>query len=137
MSELVIRPTDEQAAAWEAAASGGGKDVAAWLAELADETLARNAEGRTFPYVVKLKHVVSYDDEPVSSLTFRRGTLADAKGLKLAPGVLDIDKLLLVASRLCGQPVRLLEALDVEDGGEVMDIAMTFFVRFLQAGTTG
>lgn len=89
---------------------------------------------RQWPIVVKLKHPVEYADETVDSLTFQRGKLAFLKGVPV-DGMPPIDKIVLMASRLCGKPVALLELLDSEDSGEVIELALDFFARSLEAGT--
>ncbi len=45
-----------------------------------------------------------------------------------------MEALILVASRMCGQPVAALERLDQDDAGEVMEIVLSFFARSLTTG---
>jgi hypothetical protein len=66
-------------------------------------------------------------------LTFRRGRMGDLKGIT-PDGMPTIDQLMLVASRMCGQPLKVIEKLDGEDGLEVMAIAMGFIARSLGIG---
>lgn len=90
---------------------------------------------RTWPAVVKLSHPIQFGDQSIDSLSFRRGKLADIKGLKV-DGVPTLDQLIMIASRMCAQPLKVLEMLDGDDSGEVIEIALGFFVRCLGAGRT-
>jgi hypothetical protein len=90
---------------------------------------------RQWPVTVKLKHPVDFGSERITSLEFRRGRLGDLKGMKV-DGVPPVDQLLLVASRLCGQPTKVLEMLEDDDGSEVLELALGFFARCLGAGKT-
>jgi hypothetical protein len=69
-----------------------------------------------WPRVIKLKHPVKLGDETVTQLEMQRGKIRDLKGIRLGDDV-PTEHLMLVASRLCGQPVRVIEMLDSEDGG--------------------
>ncbi|HEY6030999.1 MAG TPA: phage tail assembly protein [Gaiellaceae bacterium] len=86
-----------------------------------------------WPRVVNLKHPVQFGDELIASLEFQRGKLGIIKGLKLSVEV-PVNDLVLIASRLSGQPPALIERLDIEDGQEVMSIALDFYGKCL-AGT--
>jgi len=90
---------------------------------------------RKWPVVVKLRHPVDLGSERIAALEFRRGRLGDLKGMKV-DGVPPADHLMLIASRLSGQPVKVIEMLDADDAGEVTDIALDFFARCLAAGKT-
>lgn len=70
----------------------------------------------------------------ITSLDFKRGNLGVIKGLRV-DGTPNVDQALLIASRLCGQPVAALEMLDPDDASEVIAIAMAFFARCLGAGS--
>jgi len=94
---------------------------------------ADEAPAPTWPRVVTLSHPISFGEERIASLEFRRGKLADMKGLKFGETIASAD-LVLIASRLCGKPVAALDLLDIDDAGEVMDIALDFFTRCLAAG---
>lgn len=86
-----------------------------------------------WPRVVKLKHPIDFGDERITSLEFRRGRVGDMKGIKHRQD-LPSEDLHLIASRLCGQPIKVIELLDIEDAGEVVNIALDFYVRYLAAG---
>lgn len=93
------------------------------------------AAPRTWPHVVKLQHPVDLGEgERLSSLMFRRGKAGDMKGLRLRD--LGHDDLMMIASRMCAQPVAILNQLDVDDVGEVVDIVMDFYVAYLKTGRT-
>lgn len=88
-----------------------------------------------WPKIVKLKHPVTFGEEVIEELKFRRGKLGDIKGMKLGSEVAAND-LCLIAARMAGQPPKVIEMLDVEDGGEVLSIALDFYGRCLGAGKT-
>jgi hypothetical protein len=87
----------------------------------------------TWPRSVKLKHPIEYTDERISSLEFRRGRAGDMKGISLQDGSVPANDLMVIASRLCGQPLKVIELLDIDDVGEVTDIALDFYVKYLTA----
>jgi hypothetical protein len=91
---------------------------------------------RPWPWTLKLQHPIEFGKgRLVSELTFRRGKMGDIKGLKV-DGVPTADQLMLIASRMCGETVALLEQLDADDGAEVMELALSFFAKCLGAGGT-
>lgn len=90
---------------------------------------------RTWPVVVKLDHPIEFAGETIDSLTFRRGRLADLKGIKI-DGVPSLDQLMMIASRMCGQPPKVIEMLDADDSGEVIALMLGFFAQCLGAGKT-
>lgn len=85
-----------------------------------------------WPRVVKLKHPVQFASRLVTELTFRRGKIGDMKNIKLGGESVATNDLVLVASRMCGETVALLDMLDVDDAGEVLDIALDFFAKCLE-----
>lgn len=88
-------------------------------------------EVETWPKVVKLRHPVEFgNDGTITELTFRRGTFGDVKGIKLGEAI-PLEHIMLLASRLCGRAIGLIERLDSEDAGEVSEIAMLFLGRCL------
>jgi hypothetical protein len=87
----------------------------------------------TWPRVVKLKHPIDFGKERIEELEFRRGRAGDAKGIAFGETV-GGDQLNLLASRLCGQPIKVIEMLDIDDAGEVMEIALDFYKAYLGAG---
>lgn len=89
-----------------------------------------------WPRVVKLTVPVQLSErsEVITQLTFRRGRFGDLKGVKLGSS-LEADSMLLVASRMSGQPLGVLEALDADDAGEVSKIVTDFFGKCLGAGS--
>lgn len=88
------------------------------------------AKPEVWPRVIKLKHPFDFVGERITELTFQRGKLGAIKGMKLDAAD-DVDQLMMIASRLCGQPMPLLEMLDAEDGDEVLEVALLFFVKCL------
>jgi hypothetical protein len=92
-------------------------------------------EPRQWPVVVKLKYPVDLGSEHITELAFRRGRMGDLKGVKL-DGVPPADQLMLLASRMCGKQIQVIEKLDAEDGAEVLAVALDFFARCLGATTT-
>jgi hypothetical protein len=99
-----------------------------------DLELGDAGKAPAWPRVVTLKHPFDHGSQRVTSLTFRRGTMADIKGVRLATEV-PTETLITIASRLCGETTQVIEKLDFEDAGEVMSIALDFFSRCL-ANTT-
>lgn len=93
------------------------------------------APAPTWPMVVTLKHPVQFGSELVTALEFRRGRLGDFKGMKLGE-LPSSDQLMLIASRLCGRPLKVIELLVDEDAEEVMGAAFAFFARCLPGGKT-
>ncbi len=100
------------------------------MAEFAEDDMP----APTWPRIVTLKHPIDFGSERITSLELRRGKLGDTKGIKLTDNV-PMEHLVLIASRLSGQPIKVIEMLDVDDAGEVMDVALDFFVKCLGAQT--
>jgi hypothetical protein len=90
---------------------------------------------RQWPVTVTLKYPVQFGSESIGALTFRRGRLADIKGLKVDV-VPAVDQIMLVASRMCVQPIKVIEMLDAEDASEVIELVLTFFAQCLGDGKT-
>jgi Phage tail assembly chaperone proteins, E, or 41 or 14 len=89
----------------------------------------------TWPRVVKLRHPIDFGDQRILQLEMRRGRAGDIKGLKIG-GEMPTEHLFAIASRMSGQPIRVIEMLDVEDAGEVMALAIDFYGLCLGAGKT-
>ena len=90
---------------------------------------------REFPFEVKLAHPIAFGSKQIESLTFRRGRAGDLEGVPI-DGVPPMDKILLIASRMCNTPVPALRLLDGDDTSEVVAIALGFFGRCLAGGAT-
>lgn len=88
---------------------------------------------RQWPVTLKLNHPVVFGSETIDTLTFRRGRLGDLKGVSVA-GIPPTEQLIVVASRMCGQPQKVIESLDVDDVGPVLDVIVSFFARCLETG---
>lgn len=99
---------------------------------MSDKAAPQDSE-TTWPRVVKLKHPFKFGDELVEELEFQRGKVRDAKGIEFGDTV-SADQLMLIAARLCGRTPKLIEMLDVEDAGEAMDIALSFYTSYLGTG---
>lgn len=102
-------------------------------AEEAKEFAAELMAGKTFPYTYKLAHPIEFADETITELTFKRGKLGHLNGITME-GVPPVEQLILIGSRMCGEPVGALELLEDEDGSEVITVALGFFARCLGAG---
>jgi len=89
---------------------------------------------QTWPVTFSLKTPIKFGDEMVTSLTFREGELRDLKGIKVNGDGLAMEHLILVAARMCGQPVAVIERLKGSDGSKAMGFARDFFVESLAAG---
>lgn len=99
----------------------------------AKRLLASSSETQQWPMTIKLSVPVSFGKETVESLVFQKGNFGVLKGLSIdrAPNV---DELMLIASRLCGKSLKVIELLDPDDADEVIAIAMGFFGRCRGAG---
>lgn len=89
---------------------------------------------REFPFEVKLAHPIVFGSKTIESLVFRRGRAGDLEGVPI-DGVPPMDKILLIASRMCNTPVAALRLLDGDDTSEVVAIALGFFGRCLGGAT--
>ncbi len=136
---IAITPDAEQRAGWVRAAAAAGQDLDAWLAQVADVAALEDGmeRERVWPLVVKLKHPVKApnNDTPIGTLTVRRGKIGDMKGIRIT-NPLPADVFITIAARLTGQPTQVIEALDIDDSDEVMEIARSFFERAMGARGT-
>jgi len=94
---------------------------------------AKAAAPMEWPHTVKLERPVEFAGDTISSLTFQRGKLKFLRGMTLERTP-TVDEAVLIASRLCGQPVQVIEELEGKDAGEAVAVALAFFARCL--GTT-
>ena len=88
-----------------------------------------------WPRVVTLKHPFDFGSERVTELTFRRGTMGDMAGIRLRDDI-PADDLMKIAARMCGKTTNVLAKLDIDDVGEVTDIALDFYSAYLKPGKT-
>ena len=88
---------------------------------------------REWPVVIQLKHPIQFGSKSIPSLSFGKGKLGVLKGVPLDEYPTP-NNVLLMASRLCGEPVAALELLDPDDCGEVIRLVMDFFSRCLGPG---
>lgn len=128
--EIKVGATAEQLLAWSEAA--GEQSLDAWLAELADDAAAAN-QPRSWPVMVTLKYPVDFGSERITTLEVRRGRLGDLKDLKIG-GELVGAQLLGLVSKMCAQPMKVVESLDPEDAGKVVPLALGFFKTCLVGG---
>jgi hypothetical protein len=85
---------------------------------------------------IQLKFPVDFGSQKVDELVVRRGRLGDLKGIVIGD-VVAVSDLMLVASRMTGQPVGVIERLDEEDSGPLMRIVQRFFRTALGTGLAG
>jgi hypothetical protein len=105
------------------------------MSELQIESMTvESLAAKAWPIIVDLKTPIDLGKSSVSRIELRRGRLGDLKGMQLREG-LPADHMLLIASRLSGQPLGVIERLDMDDSGEVMAAVMDFYVRCLGAGS--
>lgn len=131
---ISLQSDRERFEAWAKAA--GDVSVSEWLAALADAAAGIGEKtSTTWPVRIPLRTPVDLGSQRITEIEMRRGRLGDIKGMKLSSEV-SIDQLLMLASRLSGQPIRVIETLDQDDAGKVMDIAMDFYASCLGAGKT-
>jgi hypothetical protein len=107
-------------------------DVTAEALAEAEAALAE-IEAQPWPRIVKLAHPVDFGSESVTVLEFRRGRMGDLKGVKM-DGVPAMEQLMLIASRMCNRPLRVIELLDSDDTTEVLTIVLSFFRKCLPGG---
>jgi len=101
--------------------------------EATETSTSEESTERKWPVTVTLKHPIDVGDKHIETITLRRGSLKQFKGTKLGEAV-PIEQLMLIASRLSGQPIGVIESLDMEDAGEVMAAALDFYEKCLKAG---
>lgn len=106
------------------------------LEQVAPDAAEDDKPARPWPFVVKLKTPVEFGKETILEITLRRGRMGDLKGVKLS-GEISADALMLVASRISGQPLGVIERLDVDDSGGIFEVVLDFFARSLSSGTKG
>ena len=90
---------------------------------------------RPWPVVVTLRHPVEHGKLTIDTLTVRRGMLGDTRGIELGTTV-KMDDLIKIAARMSGQTVEVINKLDADDAGEVIELAMDFYGRCLATGKT-
>lgn len=90
--------------------------------------------------VVKLKHPVRLGekDTPTEELQFRRPRFGDLMGLRIPEKISDvaIGDMLTFAARLAGQHMEVMERIEEEDIGAVLQVAVDFFAGCLPTGKT-
>ena len=91
--------------------------------------------GVEWPVTVPLRVPVTFGKETIEALVFQKGTFGVLKGLDLtASEEPSIDALIVIASRLCGRSLGVIERLDPDDVEEVVKMARGFFARCQGAG---
>lgn len=86
-----------------------------------------------FPMTVKLRSPIEFGKDSIESLIFQEGTLGALKGMGI-DRTPNVDELIQIAARLCGQPLRVIESLKPGDVQGVIAIALGFFIRCLGVG---
>lgn len=87
-----------------------------------------------WPIRIALTAPIEWSGQRITGLEVRRGKLGDIKGIKLTREM-PTEDLIKIASRLTGQPTQVIELLDADDAGEVMEIAADFYGRCLGGRT--
>ena len=86
------------------------------------------------PHVIKLGHPVEHGSDVVEELHVERRMIAgDLTGIPASGQT--VDHLLTVASRLTGQPMRVMKNLDMEDCAEVIKVITEFLAPFREIGS--
>lgn len=106
------------------------------MADAADAAEPVEVE-ETWPIVVRLSVPIDLGKTQIDELTFRRGRMGDIKNIRLAADNISTDAIILIASRMCAQPVGVIERLDQDDAGRVSEIAMNFIAKCLKTGQRG
>lgn len=89
---------------------------------------------RSWPARIQLSYPIEFGSETISTIELRRGRLGDLKGIKI-DGMPSFDQLALVASRMSGKPLPVIERLDAEDAHEVVQCVLAFFMKCLAGGS--
>lgn len=114
--------------------SDGTTDDATDDAKATEAAKALVAE-RQWPVTIKLGTPVEFGKETITELVFQRGNFGVLKGLALdISRTPNIDEIAVIASRLCGKSLKVIELLDPSDVDEVAAIAIGFFGRCRGAG---
>ena len=88
-----------------------------------------------WPKTVKLGSPIEFGKETILELVFPAGHFGILKGMNIPSDRMpNFDELMVIASRLCGRPLKVIEMLDPDDAGEVASVATIFFSRFHRAG---
>lgn len=92
--------------------------------------------GVEWPVTVALRTPVSFGkNETIEALVFQKGNFGTLKGLGLnITEEPSFDALMMIASRLCGRPLSVIERLDADDVDDVVRMARGFFSRCQGAG---
>jgi hypothetical protein len=102
-----------------------------------DDSTVTNArlfvDNERWPLVVKLNRPFEFGKETIAELAFNKGTFGVLKGLRIER-VPNVDECQVIASRLCGKALKIIEMLDPDDTSEVIGIALGFFNRCQGAG---
>lgn len=101
--------------------------------DASDATDVKAPEPTQWPFTLTLSRPVTFGKESIEALEFRRGKMGDLKGLNV-DAVPSVNDIMIVASRLCGKPLKVIESLEDEDGSVVVEIVLSFFSRCLGAG---
>lgn len=94
------------------------------------------SKAETKQLTIKLRTPVTWDEEQITQLAFRKGRMGDLDGIEIG-GNIPITKVMLVASRMCGQPVEVLKMLEEDDAGKALALALGFIQRCLTTGAAG
>jgi hypothetical protein len=88
---------------------------------------------RQWPVEIRLGVPIQFGKESIESLTFQKGNFGMLKGIPTERGP-NWDELMVLASRLCGRSLKVIELLDPDDAAEVTAMALGFFGRCRGAG---
>lgn len=98
----------------------------------------KDGEGK----VIHLRHPIEGGSEKgmIDRLVMRRGRFGDLRGLTLGAVALRqvaTEDCMLIASRLSGIPVGIIERVDEDDYGDIMEVVMDFLSKSLRGGASG
>lgn len=111
------------------------EDTEAATAEAARAaTVERIIAPKQWPIVVTLQYPIELGTRTINTLSFQTGRLGFLKGIQIDPLPPPTEQLMLLASRLCGEVVEVIEKLNPDDADEVLAIAMGFIGRCRGAG---
>lgn len=102
---------------------------------MGDETETAKPAKPEWPITIVLQRPIEFGGETVTELVFQRGKLGYLKGMSLERTPV-ADEAMLIASRLCGKPIRVIEELEGDDAKAVLVVTLAFFARCLGTGAT-
>lgn len=85
------------------------------------------------PQTIVLEHPIEYGSQTITEIVIeRRLKTGDLTGISASNQ--SVDDLIMVASRLCGQPTKVLKEMDLEDSVKIIALVTEFLAPFREIG---